>query len=42
MKDSQNNGDGGRSGQFFFFNFDKTLILKTISQRERTVFLERL
>jgi hypothetical protein len=35
-------GDGGSSGQFFFFNHNKTLILKTISLKERTVFLERL
>ena len=23
--------DGGRSGQFFFFNYDQTLIIKTIT-----------
>ena len=32
-------GDGGRSGQFFFFNKDKTFILKTVSRTERDVFL---
>jgi hypothetical protein len=35
-------GDGGSSGQFFFFTHSKTLILKTISLRERGVFLDRL
>lgn len=31
IKDSKNEGDGGRSGQFFFFNYDRSFILKTLN-----------
>lgn len=34
--------DGGRSGQFFYFNHDSTLILKTMSSVEKSVLLERI
>lgn len=34
--------NGGSSGQFFFFNENKTLLLKTISNGEKKVFLERI
>jgi hypothetical protein len=37
-----NNSDGGRSGQFFFFNHDQTFILKTISNKEKGVFISRI
>ena len=43
INDCRNNeGSGGRSGQFFFFNKDRTLILKTISSKERHVFTDRI
>jgi hypothetical protein len=34
--------DGGRSGMFFFFNFDKTLIIKTITSTELSVLRGRI
>jgi 1-phosphatidylinositol-4-phosphate 5-kinase len=42
IEDSKNNGEGGRSGEFFFFNYNNTLILKTIRIDEREVYLQRL
>lgn len=42
INDSKNSSDGGRSGQFFFFNHDRTFILKTISLKEKTVFVSRI
>jgi hypothetical protein len=34
--------DGGRSGQFFFFNYDSTLIIKTINSNEMKVVREKM
>lgn len=34
--------DGGRSGQFFFFNYDKTIIIKTITNDELGVLRDRI
>jgi hypothetical protein len=37
--EDSDSGDGGRSGQFFFFNYDRTFLLKTVSLNEKTVYL---
>ena len=35
-------GDGGKSGEFFFFSYDNKLIIKTVSDRELKVLLNIL
>lgn len=42
INDCKTSAEGGRSGQFFFFNTDNTLIIKTMSSSEKTTFLQRL
>ena len=35
-------GDGGKSGQFFFFTHDRSLILKSMSRKEKIIYLSKL